>query len=104
MFKNYLTSALRNFWKNKLYSFINIGGLAIGLTVFVFANLYANYESTHDAFFENSERIYTVRTDVNPAAKLGVVSINTVYTAVAPFMRQDIPEIEKIARLTWTDP
>lgn len=103
MFKNYLTSALRNFWKNKLYSFINIGGLAIGLTVFVFANLYANYESTHDAFFENSERIYTVRTDVNPAAKLGVVSINTVYTAVAPFMRQDIPEIEKIARLTWTD-
>lgn len=103
MFKNYIVSALRNFWKNKLFAFINIGGLAIGLTVFVFANLYANYESTHDVFFENSERIYTVKTDVNPAAKLGAVSINTIFTAVAPFMRQDIPEIEKVARLSWTD-
>lgn len=103
MFKNYIVSALRNFWKNKLYSFINIGGLAIGLTVFVFANLYANYESTHDVFFENSERIYSIKSNINPAANLGVVSINSVFTAVAPLIRQDLPEIEKVARLGWTE-
>ncbi|MEE8295694.1 MAG: ABC transporter permease, partial [Sphingomonadales bacterium] len=103
MFKNYIVTALRNFWKNKLYSFINIGGLAIGLTVFVFANLFANYESTHDVFFENSERIYAIKSNFNPAAELGVVSINSTYTAVGPLIKQEVPEIEKVARTAWTD-
>ena len=54
MFKNYVLTALRNLKKNKLFALINIGGLAIGLAVFVFANLLANYEEDHDRFFENS--------------------------------------------------
>lgn len=103
MFKNYLVSALRNFWKNKLFAFINIIGLAIGLMVFVFANLFADYEESHDAFFLNSERIYSVNSVINPAARLGVVSLNTAYPAFGPLLRQDIPEIEEVARLSWND-
>ncbi|MCH7805607.1 MAG: ABC transporter permease, partial [Proteobacteria bacterium] len=103
MFKNYILTALRNLKKNKLFALINIGGLAIGLAVFVFANLLADYEETHDVFFENSERIYTIKTNVNPAAKLGIISIDTVFTAVGPLIKQDIPEIEKVARSAWTE-
>jgi putative ABC transport system permease protein len=98
MFKNYVLTALRNLKKNKLFALINVGGLAIGLAVFVFANLLATYEESHDRFFENYDRIYAIKTDVNPAARLGIVSIDTVYTAVGPLIKQEIPEIERVAR------
>jgi hypothetical protein len=39
MFKNYLRTALRNIFRHKLYSVINIGGLAIGLAYFIIAGL-----------------------------------------------------------------
>ena len=102
MFRNYVLTALRNLKKNKLFALINIGGLAIGLAVFVFANLLATYEENHDRFFANSDRIYAIKTDVNPAARLGIVSIDTVFTAVGPLIKQEIPEIERVARSAST--
>jgi putative ABC transport system permease protein len=60
MFWNNVKIAIRNLRKNKLFAFINIAGLAIGLTIYVFGGLLVRYESTHDAFFERSERTYTV--------------------------------------------
>ena len=44
MFKNYLTSAWRNILKNKIYAAINIIGLVVGLSVYVFSSLLATYE------------------------------------------------------------
>ena len=60
MFWNNVKVALRNLRKNKLFAAINIFGLAIGLTIYVFGGLIVNYERTHDTFFKNSERIYTI--------------------------------------------
>ncbi|MCH8861465.1 MAG: hypothetical protein IID51_03010 [Proteobacteria bacterium] len=56
MLKNYITIAIRSILKNKLFAAINIGGLAIGLAIFIFAQLFAGYERSHHAFFENSDR------------------------------------------------
>ncbi len=103
MFKNYITTAIRNFWKNKLFAVINIIGLGIGLAVFVFANLFADYEKSYDTFFKNAERIYVVKSDINPIAKIGIQSIDSSYPAIGGFIAQEIPEAEKVATSYWTE-
>ncbi|MBE7174792.1 MAG: ABC transporter permease [Mucilaginibacter polytrichastri] len=60
MFKNYLKIAWRNLWRNKLYSFINIGGLALGLTICMLIMLYVAHEHSYDSFHKNASRIFSV--------------------------------------------
>lgn len=52
--------ALRNLWKHKMFSLINIGGLAIGLSSCLLLLLYVNYEHSYDKQFKNIDRIYGV--------------------------------------------
>lgn len=59
MYSNYIKLALRNMTKNRLYAFINITGLAIGLAVFLFGSILASYERDHDSMFSKRERIFT---------------------------------------------
>ena len=60
MFWNNVKIALRNLRKNKGFAAINITGLAIGLTVYVFGGLIVDYERTHDLFYKYADRIYTI--------------------------------------------
>jgi putative ABC transport system permease protein len=60
MFRNYLKIILRNFSKNKTFSFINIVGLAIGLTSCLLIALYIQQQLSFDKFQENGERIVRV--------------------------------------------
>ena len=60
MFWNNVKIALRNLRKNKAFALVNILGLALGLTIYVFGGLLVKYESTHDMMFENSANIYTI--------------------------------------------
>ncbi len=60
MFKNYFTVTYRNFSRQKVYSLLNIGGLAIGLTCFILTFLYIEDELSYDRFHTNSDRIYRV--------------------------------------------
>jgi len=63
MFKNYLKTAWRNIWNNKLFSLINVIGLAIGLSAsFVIAAI-IYYDVTFDKFHENGDQIYRVVSD-----------------------------------------
>ena len=58
MFKNYLTIALRNILRYKTYSFINIAGLAVGLTAFFLMALYVLHELSYDRHHEKAKQIY----------------------------------------------
>ncbi|UKT62207.1 ABC transporter permease [Pedobacter mucosus] len=60
MFKLNLKIALRNLWKNKGFSLINIGGLAIGLASCMVLLLYVGYEWSYDKQFTSSDRTYVV--------------------------------------------
>ena len=60
MFKNYLKIAVRNLLKHKTYSFINLTGLAIGITCCVLMLLFIHEEFSYDRFHVNAERIYRV--------------------------------------------
>ena len=98
MFWNHIKIALRNLKKNKLYATINVLGLALGLALYVFASLLADYERTHDLFFKNADRIYTVGTSVLPEANIGVREIDSAHTALAPFIKAEVTDVERVAR------
>ena len=64
MFKNYLKVALRNLWKNKAFSAINIIGLAAGLAVCLLIVLYVIDELSYDKYNANADRIYRLDADI----------------------------------------
>ena len=103
MFKNYIKVAIRNIARNKLYATINILGLAMGLAIYVFGGLLADYEYSHDAFFENSDRIFTVRGRVNPQSDIGARELDNVPAAVAPIAKAELNEVDAIARTIFRE-
>lgn len=98
MLKNYLKTAFRNILRNKLYAFINIVGLTMGLTLYIFGGLFYDYEHSHDAFFEKSDRIYTAGSIFPSQSGSGEEVFNSLYAAVTPIIKAELPEIEHIAR------
>jgi putative ABC transport system permease protein len=60
MFRNYLTIALRNLVRHKLYSLINIAGLALGLLAAILIGLFVQQELSFDTWLPGSERIYRI--------------------------------------------
>ncbi|MEQ1797354.1 MAG: ABC transporter permease [Lacibacter sp.] len=58
MFKNYFKIAFRNLWRNKLYSFINIAGLAMGIAAFLLLLQYISFEKSVNGFHKNASSIY----------------------------------------------
>jgi putative ABC transport system permease protein len=65
MFKNYFTIAIRTFRKNKIFSAINVLGLAIGVSASLVIYLLVNYHLTFDKFEKDNDRIYRVVSNFN---------------------------------------
>ncbi len=57
--------ALRNIQKNKLFSLMNIGGLAIGMACCLLLLLYVSYEWGYDKQFYSIDRVYITRVNIN---------------------------------------
>src|SRR5580698_5926726 len=60
MFQNYLITALRNLTRHKLYSFINITGLTVGLTCAIFIILLVRDELSYDTWLPGTNNLYRV--------------------------------------------
>lgn len=60
MFRNYLIVTIRNLFKNGFYSFINISGLAIGITCSIMILLWVADETGYDKFHPKADRLYQV--------------------------------------------
>ena len=58
MFKNYLKIALRNLFKHKVYSFISMAGLSVGIACCLMILLYIQHELSFDRYHNNGDRIY----------------------------------------------
>jgi len=98
MFWNNVKIALRNLRKNKAFAAINITGLAIGLTIYVFGSLLVEYERTHDTFFERVDRIYTIGATASPELNVGVNQFNSIQSAVGPIIEAELTDVEAVAR------
>ena len=64
MLKNYFTIAIRNFWKQKVFSLINVSGLAIGISAALVIYLLVQFEFSFEKFRKDNDRIYRVVTDM----------------------------------------
>jgi putative ABC transport system permease protein len=97
MFKNYLLLALRNLLKRKVYSFINIFGLAIGVAVCLIILKYVDFELSYDSFNTHADRIYRVNNTYYQNGELNGSSVISSY-ALGPTMLADIPEVKTYIR------
>jgi putative ABC transport system permease protein len=97
MFKNYFKTAIRNFRKNKIFSFINVIGLAIGLTCFVLIAVFVYDELSYDTYAADAKGIYRVNLNVTGNGDVAVYP--AVDFAVGPGMKSAFPEIKDFARL-----
>jgi ABC-type antimicrobial peptide transport system permease subunit len=98
MLVNYLKIALRNFTRNKAYTFINILGLAIGMAVCIMLLLWVQYELSYDKFHENKGQIYNLiqKGIWNDGETYGN---RTIPYRLAPLMHEIYPEVKNHVRL-----
>ncbi len=99
MFKNYFKIALRNLYKHKGFSLINIFGLAVGITCFILIMLYIKYELSFDSFHKNSERIYRVALHLPGWNYRGSTEFSKTTGALAPALMADFPEVIYATRI-----
>ncbi len=96
MIKNYIKIAWRNLVKQKLYSLINIGGLAVGLAVCMTIMLYVAHEMSYDTFHKNANRIFI------PHAKFTIagntMNMDNMSYVSAPIIKQNQPTVESYMR------
>ncbi|MDX2246819.1 MAG: ABC transporter permease [Bacteroidia bacterium] len=93
MYKNYLKIAWRSMLRQKLYSFINISGLAIGLTCFLLIFLYVQHELSYDRFYENADQIYRVYQRMEGNTYLGTDKVAYTTVGLAPTLVAEYPEV-----------
>lgn len=97
MFKNYLTISVRNLLRNKLYSLINIIGLAIGVATCILILIWIQSELQHDRFNKNIDTMYQTCTKIWYGSQASW-STGTP-PAVGPAMKDQFPEVENSCRL-----
>lgn len=93
MLKNYLKTAIRSLWKHKLFSLINVFGLALGLTVTILILQYVQAERSYDQFPEKRDEIYRVLR-VSDISNTGY-SIGVTSGPYGPTLLNDYPETVK---------
>tara|TARA_R100001143_G_scaffold63450_1_gene70541 strand:- start:6733 stop:9198 length:2466 start_codon:yes stop_codon:yes gene_type:complete len=95
MLKNYFKIAIRNLYKNKVYSFINIFGLAVGIACCLLIGLYVQNEWSYDTFHSKSDSIYRVWTQ--SIASDGESKLHTgTPLPLGPALIENIPEVEQV--------
>ena len=99
MLTHHLKIAVRNLMRNKVYSFINIFGLTVGLTCFLLIALYVFDELTYDRFHKNTDSIFrVVEHRVSPEGKESKVASVAFNISVAAV--NDLPEVVNATRFS----
>jgi len=97
MLRNYLLVALRNLYRNRISSLVNILGLAIGMAAFVLIIQYVRYEINYDSFHEHEEVIYRIQQD-----RFNQGEITTQWaagcSAVGQALYENFEEVENFTR------
>ncbi len=100
MIKNYFKTAFRNLWRNKIFSSINIFGLAFGLSCCLMMILFIKNELSYDRFNKNAKSIYRVAFSdyLNQGGQA------TTPLPVGPALKEQLPEIKTFTRFSTVDP
>jgi len=98
MIRNYFILAYRHLLRSKVYSMINILGLAIGLTCFLYIIHYVQYERSYENFHQNADNIARVTLDIYKGNEF-VVADCGMYARIGPLLKEELPEVIDYARL-----
>lgn len=97
MYKNYFKIAMRSLWNNRIFSFINISGLAVGLACCILIFLFIQHELSYDQFHSRSSQIYRVTSVLQNDEHASELAVTPA--PWAPLLKKDFPEIENYTRL-----
>ncbi|MFI5132465.1 MAG: ABC transporter permease [Chitinophagales bacterium] len=98
MIKNYFKTAWRNLWKNKIYSSINIIGLAIGMAACIIILIFVFYERSFDKF--HTKNIYRLNEVQKFEGMVAAQKVALTMFPMAPTLKQDFPEIKNYTRIS----
>ena len=98
MLKSYLTIAWRNLRRHRAFSFINIGGLAVGMASALLIFLYVQDELSYDQYHANKDRIYRLVTGRQGASYDGIAKVSGPWGVA---VREALPEVEQMARFRF---
>lgn len=96
MFRNYFKTTIRNLWRNKVYSLLNIIGMAIGIACAGLIFLWVQNEIAYDDYFPNKDLLYKVKDRQTYSGT--IYTFDATPGPLGPSMKTDIPGIEKTAR------
>ncbi len=99
MFKNYFKTAWRNLVNNKVYSALNILGLATGMAVALLIGLWVYYQFSYDRFLPGYEQAYSVKLKTN---NNGIISVDgSTPLPFADAIKQNVPGVKYVAQPNW---
>jgi putative ABC transport system permease protein len=98
MLKGYFKTAWRNMVRNKIYSIINILGLALGMAACFLIFQYVAFESSYDRFHANASNIYRVSLSYSGSFADNGTSVSN-HPALGPAMKRDFPEVIDYVRM-----
>lgn len=101
MLKNYLKTTLRNLWKNRAYTFLNIFGLAIGITCAALIFLWIEDEVSYNSYFANRENLFKVKDHQTYDGT--TYTFDATPGPLAAGIKNEIPGIKRTARASWSD-
>ena len=101
MFKNYLKIVFRNIVNQKMFSTINVLGLALGMAISMLAIIFITYELSYDRYHENADNIYrvTLSYDTPSGYKAHFARCHQTWINNLP---DDLPEVKTLIRFQWT--
>src|SRR5262245_28291309 len=102
MIRNYLKIALRNLWKYKGFSVINISGLSIGIAFSILTMLFIKNELSHDSFYGHQNKLYALATETKQPGGESSVFVGQPAELVT-LLRNEVPGIRKIGFGFWGD-
>jgi putative ABC transport system permease protein len=103
MFRNYLVTALRAMARHKLYSFINIAGLAVGLACAILIMLFVRDELSYDKWIPNSENLWRLEVTYHVPGRSDPIFTAQTPMPIPPAMHDQIPEVRSATRLVRED-
>ncbi|MES2456146.1 MAG: ABC transporter permease [Bacteroidota bacterium] len=99
MFRLNLKIALRNLWRNKTSSVLNITGLAIGLASCLMLLLYVNYEWNFDRQFKDADKVFQVMTNFQDGSGKITSTGDAPGNGIAGEIRKRVPEVDAVTRI-----
>ncbi len=104
MLRNYLRTALRNLLRHKVFSLINLLGLAVGMACCILILLYVRSELSYDRFHANAGRIWRVTREFLNEDGATNLHLGHVAPPIAPLLANDYAEIERAVRVLAAGP